>query len=237
MPLRRQAWSAWNFIAEEQSSASSAVHSSTNGSAKGANTAHSSPQDADRVSLTYWMNLLQSLPESKHGHVLVTLNPPTGAAAPRQELVAAQYDYDHPVYTAQSVRAQKAIRSVQGKDGLHFAGAWLAYGFHEDGFSSGLRVAERLGAQLPFDVRSAERAVPQRDTALLVIESLERCRSLAAMPLWAILYPVVLLITTLLQLVPLGGIGSTAARVQYDWISTHRASNAGAETWGKAKQL
>jgi hypothetical protein len=34
-------------------------------------------------------------------------------------------------------------------------GAWTLYGFHEDGFTSGIRTAERLGAKIPFEIVDA----------------------------------------------------------------------------------
>lgn len=196
MPVRREAWSAWNFIAEEARSATSATQKANTASTT------SSSQDSDRVSLTYWMNLLQSLPATSHGHVLVTLNPPMGkGAAPREELVAGRYTYDHPIYTPQSVAAQKALKPLQGQDGLHFAGAWLNYGFHEDGFTSGLRVGERLGAKLPFDIRSAERDLPPGDVSLVLVEGLEAVRTRLAAPLIRGLHPLIVLASLILEMV------------------------------------
>lgn len=138
MPVRRAAWSSWNFLAE---------------------TNDDTLTDKPGVTLTYWMNLLQSLPEEKHGPVLVTLNAPEGAA--RAEKVLAKYSYEHPVYTAQSVAAQRKLKSAwpSGYEGAHFAGAWTSYGFHEDGFASGLRAAHALGATPPFEMRHAERSL------------------------------------------------------------------------------
>lgn len=37
-------------------------------------------------------------------------------------------------------------------DKISFIGAWTLYGFHEDGFTSGIRAAERLGAKIPFEI-------------------------------------------------------------------------------------
>lgn len=136
MPVKKSAWSAWNFLAQETNSSS----------------------EKDSVSLTYWMNLLQSLPEERHGPVLVTLNPPENLPSPEKTL--EKYSYQHPIYTSKSVFAQKELKSLQGFSGIHLAGAWLNYGFHEDGFSSGLKASDKLGANLPFDIKSAERALP-----------------------------------------------------------------------------
>lgn len=166
MPQRRAAWSAWNFLSEThspQSSGGKKVHTSS---------------DVDRVSLTYWMNLLQSLPESSFGPVLVTLNPTTSPSSPytpKPELVVKSQSYTHPIYTPDSVLAQQQLASLQGKEGAWFAGAWTNYGFHEDGFRSGLLAAEAVGeCYLPFDIRDAEREIPKsKQVACRVVEGID----------------------------------------------------------------
>ena len=69
-----------------------------------------------------------------------------------QALTQGKFYYKHPLYTVESVRAQERLEKIQNTRGVSYCGAWTKYGFHEDGFSSGLRVAtEHLGAKLPFD--------------------------------------------------------------------------------------
>ncbi|KAK6428427.1 hypothetical protein LTR95_015432, partial [Oleoguttula sp. CCFEE 5521] len=128
MPRRRATWTAWNYLIQSLPSKLS------------------SPAG---VSLTYNMNFLQHLPESRHGPVLVTMNPPH---APDPAKTQGKFIYRHPLYTIEAVQAQKRLDQVQNVRGVSYAGAWTKYGFHEDGFSSGLKVAiEHLGAKLPFE--------------------------------------------------------------------------------------
>jgi hypothetical protein len=52
------------------------------------------------------------------------------------------------------VAAQKRLPEINS-DQVSFVGAWTLYGFHEDGFTSGIRAAERLGAKIAFDIIDA----------------------------------------------------------------------------------
>ena len=56
--------------------------------------------------------------------------------------------YHHPVYTPASVRAQRRHGEIDGVGGTHFCGAYWAYGFHEDGVQSALRVCRKFGQDL-----------------------------------------------------------------------------------------
>ncbi|CUA77693.1 hypothetical protein RSOLAG22IIIB_06730 [Rhizoctonia solani] len=65
--------------------------------------------------------------------------------------------------SAQSIGAQAELHKIQNTRGISYAGAWTKYGFHEDGFTSGLRAATSipipgLKVQLPFSIASPDRA-------------------------------------------------------------------------------
>ena len=130
MPRRRAAWAAWNYLA---------------------------PGDdrdggAGPVAVTYCMNMLQAIPWRYP--LFVSLNPP---ARPRPELTFARFAYRHPHMSRETLAAQQALASVQGKDRLWFAGAWSKHGFHEDGLVSGMRVAQALGGDYPWATASTRR--------------------------------------------------------------------------------
>ncbi|GAA4228164.1 FAD-dependent oxidoreductase [Actinomadura meridiana] len=90
------------------------------------------------VRVHYDMNLLQGLPRDRP-HI-VTLN---GDIA--DEHVLARMEYEHPIYTPESVAAQHGLPALN--DGvLAYAGAYHGWGFHEDGCRSGVEAARSLGA-------------------------------------------------------------------------------------------
>lgn len=95
--------------------------------------------------VTYWMNNLQMLTTSDP--MFVTLNGPPADPA----LVIAEFDYDHPQFDTAALAAQRRIGRIQGRGGVWYAGAWLGYGFHEDGITSGVKAALALGGKVPWD--------------------------------------------------------------------------------------
>jgi predicted NAD/FAD-binding protein len=93
----------------------------------------------DHVVVSYDMNRLQGI-ASTRPHI-VTLN-----ASDRIDpaKVLARMTYEHPIYTASSVKAQRHLARLNGSR-LAFAGAYHGWGFHEDGCRSGIAAAESLG--------------------------------------------------------------------------------------------
>ena len=96
---------------------------------------------ADRVRVSYDMNRLQRLdaPET----FVVTLG---GEDRVDPTLVRARMVYEHPVYTPESVAAQRRLPELNTPVSA-FAGAYHGWGFHEDGCRSGVLAAAALGAR------------------------------------------------------------------------------------------
>ncbi len=89
--------------------------------------------------VNYYMNLLQSLPCDTP--VVVSLNQ-NEYIDPNKILVSKKYH--HPVYTRDTLVAQKQIQQLQGEQNTYYCGAYLGWGFHEDGARSGVEVANLL---------------------------------------------------------------------------------------------
>ncbi|TSE18365.1 HpnE: squalene-associated FAD-dependent desaturase [Tepidimonas alkaliphilus] len=116
MPKRRSVWSAWNY--ERAADAGT---------------------EAARVCLHYWLNALQPLPFRTP--LIETLNPvrPIDPAS-----VIDEVEFEHPVFDHAAVAAQRQIAALQGRQRTWFAGAWLGYGFHEDGLRAGDAAAQAI---------------------------------------------------------------------------------------------
>jgi predicted NAD/FAD-binding protein len=117
LPRRQALWSAWNY-------------QSGNGDLSNR-----------PVAVHYLINRLQPLPTKTP--VIVSLNP---LQEPDPARVHGEFHYSHPVFTRHATSIQHQIAAGNGREGIWLAGAWLGYGFHEDGLASALRVARRLEA-------------------------------------------------------------------------------------------
>ncbi|KAM7261497.1 hypothetical protein ACFE04_008864 [Oxalis oulophora] len=90
------------------------------------------------VCLTYWINLLQNIDE-RGLPFLVTLNPDH-----EPEHTLLKWRTSHPVPSVAASKAALELDLIQGKRGLWFCGAYLGYGFHEDGLKSGMVAAHKV---------------------------------------------------------------------------------------------
>jgi len=114
LPRKKQAWSSWNYLLNE---------------------------DRKRpVTLTYNMNILQSL--TARQHFLVTLNSSENIDSNK---ILKKLTYQHPLFTVEGVRLQKEKHLINGKNNTFYCGAYWGSGFHEDGVVSALDVCKFFG--------------------------------------------------------------------------------------------
>lgn len=106
---------------------------------------YASSTDSSRVSVSYLLNHLQQLPTKVP--IIVTLNPHKKIAVDK---IIRTIEYDHPIFDVETIKAQGRISEIQGRGEVYHTGAWLGYGFHEDGLKSALRVARILGLKIPW---------------------------------------------------------------------------------------
>ena len=114
LPRDPRAWAAWN--------------------------AHVPAHDGGECTVSYCMNLLQSLNSPQP--FVVTLN---RSSAIDPDKVLARMRYHHPIFTRASVAAIARRAEINGTDRLWYAGAYWGWGFHEDGLRSAVEVAQALG--------------------------------------------------------------------------------------------
>lgn len=119
MPRQKKCWASWVYLSD------------------------GAEDKSPHLAVSYWMNLLQSLPGQP---LIVTLNPAT-----RPEHVHDEKLFHHPIFDEAAIQAQAKIASINGVDRISYVGAWQRYGFHEDGIWSAVRVAKQLGASIPWE--------------------------------------------------------------------------------------
>jgi predicted NAD/FAD-binding protein len=119
LPRSPRAWAAWNY--------------------------HVPTEPRDRVAVTYNMNILQRLraPDGVELPVqfCVTLN---DDAAIDADKVLQRIRYHHPIFSTQSIAAQARHGEISGRHRTFYCGAYWGNGFHEDGVTSGLKVAQQV---------------------------------------------------------------------------------------------
>lgn len=113
----------------------------------------------DGVLVSYDLTRLQRLPTPTR--YLVTLG---GEDLVDPGTVIARRQYEHPLYTPESVAAQARLPEID-TDRVVFAGAYHGWGFHEDGARSGLAAAERLGHR--WELAPVPTSLPAADVPLV----------------------------------------------------------------------
>ena len=98
---------------------------------------------SEKISITFDMNRLQAIPNpgqaDSPGRVLVSMNPIRPPVSPQSSHV-----YYHPILSSESILASERLSLINAAPDISFAGAWMGYGFHEDGCTAGLQVAKKI---------------------------------------------------------------------------------------------
>lgn len=115
MPKTKRAWSAWNYRITKD---------------KNKNILPST---------IYHMNKLQGV--SEKNDYFVSIN---DAGEIDRSKVIWEKEYMHPLFSVEANKIQDRLPELNEKGPLYFCGAYFRYGFHEDGFVSGMNVAEKI---------------------------------------------------------------------------------------------
>jgi predicted NAD/FAD-binding protein len=114
MPKEKKCWSSWNYLYKKSDNDS-------------------------RVAVTYWMNKLQHI--DNNIPLFVTLNPIS--PIPKDNIYDV-HQFHHPVFDQAAIDGQFELNHMQGYQNIWFCGAYLRYGFHEDGVWSAAEVSKKI---------------------------------------------------------------------------------------------
>jgi predicted NAD/FAD-binding protein len=165
MPLHRRNWASWNYRLQPRSVRPGATNSlsvPTDRQFSGTSEIADAVGCADTVAVKprlakscqpvndfeasthYWMNSLQNISEKNDYFVSVG-----GAALIPEAHILQTIKYEHPIFTVNGLRSQRALIELNRRKGQNilFAGSYFRYGFHEDAFNSALMVSELLGGE------------------------------------------------------------------------------------------
>jgi uncharacterized protein len=115
MPRARRAWASWNVRVDERDAAATTI---------------------------YWMNSLQRV--SDREQYFVSIDDP-GLIAP--EKILRTIRYSHPLFDRAAVAAQRELPQLNATSPhqtTFFCGSYFGYGFHEDAYTSAIRVADAV---------------------------------------------------------------------------------------------
>ncbi|RPH03079.1 MAG: hypothetical protein CBC53_007735 [Alphaproteobacteria bacterium TMED93] len=125
MPKNKNVWSSWNVI---------------NGSSKS--------NIKNKICVTYWINKLQNL-QTKYP-ILVTLNPPLEQKINKKRILK-RLKLKHPLLEKNHLSICKKVNFLQGKNMTYYTGAWLGYGFHEDGLKASSSIVKLINLRKKND--------------------------------------------------------------------------------------
>ena len=120
MPRLKKVWSSWNVVVPEKK--------------------------LKNISVTYWMNKLQNIKNSKP--LFLSLNP---IMPPKENSIFKVIEYEHPIFDIKAINSKKLLKNIQGYRNTWHCGAWSGNGFHEDGITSSVNLAKEFDAKVLWE--------------------------------------------------------------------------------------
>lgn len=120
MPKLKKVWSSWNVVVPEKK--------------------------LKNISVTYWMNKLQNIKNSKP--LFLSLNP---IMPPKENSIFKVIEYEHPIFDIKAINSKKLLKNIQGYRSTWYCGAWSGNGFHEDGITSSVNLAKEFDAKVLWE--------------------------------------------------------------------------------------
>ena len=108
-------WASWNFITSNKSI------------------------DQSKESIHYYMNRLQKIKSNKE--YIVSVNPPDSL---KKENIIYTTEYTHPILGQDAIKMQSTLLHLNKQSRILFCGSYFGFGFHEDGYLSGLNVSKEI---------------------------------------------------------------------------------------------
>ena len=113
MPKNKKTWSSWNSSLKKD--------------------------EANKCSITYWLNLLQNLKCDED--IFLTLNPYFEID---QSKILKKVKFTHPYFDQSALEHQRELQNLQNKRNMLFCGSYFGYGFHEDGIKSSIEMLKNF---------------------------------------------------------------------------------------------
>lgn len=92
----------------------------------------------NRATTIYNMNSLQNVSDKEN--YFVSINP----IDLDENKIHKVLTYFHPIFTIESLKAQKRLQEINQEGQIYFCGSYFGYGFHEDAYASAVQLSKQL---------------------------------------------------------------------------------------------
>lgn len=101
---------------------------------------YSKTKFSNKCDNTYFINNLQKLKNTSKNY-FVSINP---SKKIQSDKMIYETNLSHPLFENSTIKDQESLKKINGQNNIFFAGAYLGYGFHEDGIKSAIEACKKL---------------------------------------------------------------------------------------------